>query len=95
MALVQALIGACIAVACCLSGACDRPTESMEHKMATFNVANSTQLAAALTSAQGGDRIVLAAGSYGDLRLTNRTYTGNVEIVSADPTQPPRSARSS
>ena len=88
MALMQVVISACIAVACCLFGACDRPMERTEQIMATYNVSNASQLATALAGAQGGDRIVLAAGNYGDLKLTNRSYSSAVEIVSADPANP-------
>jgi Ca2+-binding RTX toxin-like protein len=57
--------------------------------MPIFNVSNAAELTNALASAQGGDRIILAAGNYGDLRLTNRSYSGGqVEIVSADPANP-------
>lgn len=88
MALMQVAIAACIAVAVCLFGACDRPTERTEQLMAIHNVSNASQLAAALTIAKGGDRIVLAAGNYGDLKLSNKHYGSAVEIVSADPNNP-------
>ena len=88
MALVQVVIAVCLAVASCLLGACDRPMERTEQIMATYNVSNASELATALASAQGGDRILLAAGNYGDLKLTNKSYSSAVEIVSADPANP-------
>lgn len=88
MALVQVAIAVCLAVASCLLGACDRPMERTEQIMATYNVSNASELAAALASAQGGDRILLAGGSYGDLSLKNRAFGSEVEIVSADPNNP-------
>ncbi len=56
--------------------------------MATHNVSSASQLAAALASAQGGDRIVLAGGNYGTLKLNDRNFTSKVEIESADPANP-------
>ena len=88
MALVQVVIAVCLAVASCLLGACDRPMERTEQIMATYNVSNASELATALASAQGGDRILLAAGNYGDLSLKNRAFGSEVEIVSADPNNP-------
>lgn len=88
MALVQLLTAVWIAVAVCLSGACDRPNVRTEQSMATFNVTNATELAAALAKAQGGDRIILAPGHYGDLKLSKRVFSSPVEIVSLDAAQP-------
>lgn len=51
--------------------------------MALHNVANAAQLQAALARAVGGDRIVLAAGDYGQVDITNRNYASNVTITSA------------
>ncbi len=88
MALVQAVIAVCIGVASCLLGACDRPMERTEQIMATYNVSNASELAAALASANGGDRILLAAGNYGDLKLNSKSYSSEVVIASADPANP-------
>lgn len=54
----------------------------------TINVANATELTAALIAARGGETIVLAAGDYGTLNLRNRTFSSAVTITSADPAQP-------
>jgi hypothetical protein len=51
--------------------------------MTTFNVSNNSQLQSALTSARGGDTIVLAAGNYGQGYITNRDYGSTVTIKSA------------
>lgn len=61
--------------------------------MATFNVSNSAQLMSAARSAGGGDRIVLASGTYGALDLggTGRNgldYGGGVTFASANPGSP-------
>lgn len=53
--------------------------------MTTFNVTNNTQLQSALTSARGGDTIVLAAGNYGKSYISNRDYSSTVTIKSATP----------
>lgn len=52
----------------------------------TFSVSTAAELAAAIQAAEGGDRIELAAGNYGELNLTSQHFTGEgVTIVSADP----------
>lgn len=48
--------------------------------MAIYNVSNSSQLQSALGKAIGGDRIVLASGNYGDVRISNRNYASNVTL---------------
>ncbi len=53
--------------------------------MTIWNVSNASQLQAALTSASGGDEIVLAGGSYGDVNMSGRTYTSELTIKSAVP----------
>jgi hypothetical protein len=42
--------------------------------MSIYNVTNATQLQSALSKAVGGDRIVLAAGNYGNVNINNRNY---------------------
>ncbi len=54
----------------------------------SFSVASTTELYAALSSAEGGDRIELAAGDYGSLNITGVTFSSDVTIVSADPANP-------
>jgi parallel beta-helix repeat protein len=50
-------------------------------------VSNAQQLAAALQTAQAGEVIKLAAGSYGDVQLSGLHFSGaGVTITSADPT---------
>jgi hypothetical protein len=56
--------------------------------MATINVANAAQLSAALSSASAGDTILLAAGNYGDVTISNVSFSSAVNIQSADPTNP-------
>ncbi len=53
-----------------------------------ISVANAAELYAALSSAQGGDRIELAGGDYGSLSITGVTFPSDVTIVSADPDDP-------
>ena len=51
----------------------------------TVTVSNAAQLTAAARVARAGDTILLAAGSYGDVRLDNLQPTGTITIKSADP----------
>ena len=53
-----------------------------------INVTNTTELYAALSSAQGGERIELAGGDYGSLDIRGMTFPSDVTIVSADPENP-------
>ena len=55
--------------------------------MATFNVTNSAQLATALQQASGGDKILLAAGDYGQLEISGK-YGTPLTIASADASRP-------
>ena len=55
--------------------------------MATFNVSTSAQLTAALSQASGGDKILLAAGDYGQLSITGN-YDSPLTIASADSGNP-------
>lgn len=57
-------------------------------RMATFNVSTAAQLSAALASAHAGDTILLAGGSYGDFAISNLSFSSQVTIESADPTNP-------
>ncbi|HEU0221893.1 MAG TPA: Ig-like domain-containing protein [Paracoccaceae bacterium] len=52
--------------------------------MANFNVSTQSQLQSALSSANGGDTIVLANGSYGELILS-KDYSSFVTIKAANP----------
>lgn len=52
--------------------------------MATINVSNASQLSAALSSASGGDIIVLADGYYGDVTLS-QNFASEVTVTSASP----------
>jgi len=51
-------------------------------------VRNQTELDAALKAAKGGETIKLAAGTYSNVTLTNRTFASNITITSADATNP-------
>jgi len=51
--------------------------------MATKNVSTSRQLLDALAGASGGDRIVLAAGNYGNVSLAKHDFNGPVTLAGA------------
>ncbi|MCC3303869.1 LamG-like jellyroll fold domain-containing protein [Sneathiella sp. HT1-7] len=51
----------------------------------TITVSNSAQLSAALSSATGGETIVLNSGYYGDLNIYNANFSSEVTITSANP----------
>ena len=53
--------------------------------MTIIAVSTAQELMEALESANGGDRIELAAGDYGDLKLKNVVFDAKVTIASADP----------
>ncbi|MEL6919567.1 MAG: right-handed parallel beta-helix repeat-containing protein [Pseudomonadota bacterium] len=52
--------------------------------MATINVANSSELMSALSSANAGDTILLASGNYGDVDFEGIKFNDYVTIASAD-----------
>ena len=54
--------------------------------MTTFNVANATQFNSAIKNATGGDTIVMAAGNYGNITISGRSFASPVTIVSASST---------
>jgi hypothetical protein len=56
--------------------------------MPTIRVSTDAELATALTAARGGDKILLAGGNYGTLRVVNQNYASEVTIASADPRSP-------
>ncbi len=51
--------------------------------MALYNVTNATQLQSALSQAAGGDKIMLAAGNYGSVTISNKNYASQVTIAAA------------
>ncbi len=51
-------------------------------------VKNQTELDAALKAAKGGETIKLAAGTYSNVTLNNRTFASNITITSADAKNP-------
>lgn len=53
--------------------------------MPTINVSNATQFTAALKTVKGGDTILMAAGNYGNLFISNFNPTSLVTIKSANP----------
>jgi len=53
----------------------------------TFSVSNAAELSAALASAQGGDRIELAGGDYGDVSI-GQDFALDVTIASANADDP-------
>lgn len=56
--------------------------------MAIINVSNTSQLLSALSSAKGGDTIVLASGNYGAVDFKNLSYSSMVTVKSANPDKP-------
>ena len=56
--------------------------------MTLLTVNTSVQLLAALKAAKGGETIVLKAGSYDKLTLTNKSFAADVTIKSADASHP-------
>lgn len=56
--------------------------------MATITVSTIAQLQTALSSAHGGDAILLAAGNYGDFKASGLSFSSQVTIQSADPAHP-------
>lgn len=56
--------------------------------MPTYNVSNTTELMAAAAKAVAGDTILLAAGSYAKVNLSNINPAGNITIASADSSNP-------
>lgn len=53
--------------------------------MSNYSASNAAELTAALRSAQGGDTILLSAGTYSGLSLQNLNFDTAVTIKSADP----------
>ena len=56
--------------------------------MSTITVTNAAQLTNALGSAHGGDVISLAAGNYGDVSISGRTFASDVKITSQNAGSP-------
>ena len=56
--------------------------------MATITVSTTTQLQTALSSAHGGDTILLASGNYGDFDASGMSFSSQVTIQSADAAHP-------
>lgn len=58
--------------------------------MATHNVSNAAQLTSALAAAVAGDKIVLAAGNYGEVYIDNKKFASAVTIEAASKTDMPK-----
>ena len=56
--------------------------------MTTWSVDTRAELDSAIAAAKGGDTIVLASGSYGDVVISNRNFDSTVSIQSADENNP-------
>lgn len=56
--------------------------------MAQFDVGSASALQAALGAATGGDVIRLLPGNYGDVSISSKSFSAQVQIVSADGTSP-------
>jgi Ca2+-binding RTX toxin-like protein len=55
--------------------------------MATYHVANQSQLNSAISKAKGGDSILLESGNYANIQL-NAKFASSVTIASVDKTKP-------
>ncbi|MEO1747598.1 MAG: hypothetical protein AAFR27_03095, partial [Pseudomonadota bacterium] len=53
--------------------------------MATITVRNASELKSALSKAKGGDTIVMKSGNYGDLDISNKSFSKTVTLVSDKP----------
>jgi len=56
--------------------------------MANIIVNNSAELNAALKLVKGGENIILKAGNYGDVNISNYKYASEVTITSENPNDP-------
>jgi Ca2+-binding RTX toxin-like protein len=56
--------------------------------MTTFNVSTTASLTSALAGAQGGDTILLGAGTYANVAINNVKFAQDVTIASANPGAP-------
>lgn len=56
--------------------------------MTIHNVSNAAQLTAALENATGGDEIRLAEGDYGDFSFSNKDFSSELVITSANDSNP-------
>lgn len=56
--------------------------------MTIFAVSTHDELMTAISSAAGGDEIVLATGDYGDLSIRSESFASDVTIRSANPDDP-------
>ena len=54
--------------------------------LTVYTASNASSLTAALSLAHAGDTISLAAGNYGDVSISNKNFSSDVIISSADPT---------
>ncbi len=54
--------------------------------MAVIDVHSQAELLSALTTAQGGDVVQMAAGDYGDVTINAKNFAQDITITSADPT---------
>lgn len=59
---------------------------AQEYKLSTTTVNSASELVAALKAASDGDTILLAAGSYGKVDISNIKFADGVSIASKDPT---------
>jgi hypothetical protein len=57
--------------------------------MTIFSVNNASELTSALAKAQGGDRIELGSGNYGDVAIKGKSFASNVTITAQDSSHPP------
>jgi hypothetical protein len=60
--------------------------ETGEIRMADIRVSNAAGLTTALTKAKAGDRILLAAGNYGDVNIRGLKFASDITIMSASAT---------
>jgi hypothetical protein len=68
--------------------AATRDQQGNQTVLTTVTVTSAAELTAALALAAGGDTIRLAAGQYGDLTISKKTYASDLTIASADASHP-------
>ena len=88
LACVLFLLGICCAWGPPLAAASPPAHPAGAAAPATATVSDKQELQAAFAAARDGDRIALAAGSYGHVKLSDRNFAKALTITSADPAHP-------
>lgn len=71
---------------CLIAAACSASAGTAR----THEVASHDELVAAIARAQGGDRIILAGGDYGDVDIRGKAWDSDVTLISASVANPAR-----